>query len=114
MRMLVVTSKVVLTVAAIILCVTAGAVPADCPKISVACPDDGDTIQFTATVSPDNPDLSLKYQWKVTRGEIKSGQGTPNITVEADRNGQGIGATVEVQGLPANCANAASCYRTHF
>ena len=114
MRILTVKSRLVLALVTVIFCATAGAASSDCPTVSVACPDDGDTIQFTATVSPGNSELKLSYQWTVTRGEIKSGQGTPKITVDADRNGKGIGATVEVLGLPANCANKASCYRTHF
>jgi len=112
--MLLVTSKLVLVGVAIVLCATTIAAPADCPTISVGCPDGGDTIQFTATVTPDNPELKLTYQGTVSRGEIESGQGTPKITVDAERNGKGIGATVKVLGLPANCANVASCYRTHF
>jgi hypothetical protein len=113
-RMLLVTSKVIFIGVAIVLCATTIAAPADCPTISVACPADGDTLQFTATVTPANPDLKLTYQWTVSRGEIKSGQGTPQITVDAERNGKGLGATVEVSGLPAKCPNNASCYRTHF
>ncbi len=115
MRMLSVTSRVLVAVAVVILCVPAGAQgPAKCPTITVACPDGGETIQFTAKVSPENPALKLTYKWSVTRGEIKSGQGTPEITVDAERNGQGIGATVEVSGLPSKCANTVSCYVTHF
>lgn len=92
----------------------AGTTPADCPTITVACADDGPTIQFSASVTPDNPDLKTTYQWTVTRGEIKSGQGTAKIAVNAKRNGKGIGATVEVLGLPSKCAKNASCYVTHF
>ena len=114
MRMLSVTSRVLVAVAVVILCAPAGAGTAECPKITVACPDGGETIQFTAKVSPENPALKLTYKWSVTRGEIKSGQGTPEITVDAERNGQGIGATVEVSGFPSKCANNASCYVTHF
>jgi hypothetical protein len=92
----------------------AGATPADCPTITVACPDEGPTIQFSATVTPENSDLKLTYQWTVTRGEIKSGQGTTKIAVDAERNGKGIGATVDVLGLPSKCGRNASCYVTHF
>ena|SRR5580765_6559849 len=114
MRMLPVTKRVLLAVAVIGLYVLARAAPADCPTITVACPEAGSTIEFTAKVSPENAKLKLTYRWTVTRGEIKSGQGTPQITVYADRNGQGLGASVEVLGLRANCANKASCYVTHF
>jgi hypothetical protein len=111
--MLVVISKLLTTVVALVLCTTAAG-SADCPTISVACPDGRDTIQFTATVSLDDPNSKLTYQWTVTRGEIKSGQGTSKITVAADRNGKGLGAAVEVLGLATNCANTASCHVSHF
>jgi hypothetical protein len=114
MRMLSVTSKLLLTLAVIILCGGADAAPVDCPTISVACSEDGPTIQFAATVSPESPELKLTYQWTVTRGEIKSGQGTRKITLVAERNGRAIGATVEVLELSTNCANKASCTLTHF
>ena len=106
-------SKTLLLVTLVVVCVSVGAAP-DCPTVSVTCPSDRDALQFTATVSPDKPEIKLTYKWTVSRGEIKSGQGTPTITVEAERNGKGIGATVEVGGLPNNCPNQASCYITHL
>jgi hypothetical protein len=114
MRMLSLTSRVLFAAAVIVLCTHAGAAPSDCPTITVACSEDGPTIEFSATVSPENPNLKLTYKWTVSRGEIKSGQGTPKITVDAERNGKGLGATVEVLGLPMTCPNKAGCYRTHF
>ena len=112
--MLSLTPKTLFAAAVIVFCAQAGAAPLDCPTITVACPDDGPTIQFSAKVSPENPELKLTYQWTLSRGEIKSGQGTSKITVDAERNGKSMGASVEVLGLPGNCANKASCYVSHF
>ena len=114
MRMISLTSRVLFAAAVIVFCAGVAAAPSDCPTISVTCPDYKGPIEFSATVSPGNPDLKLTFQWTVTRGEIKSGQGTAKITVDAERNGKGLGASVEVIGVPANCANKASCYVTHF
>src|SRR6476661_5315939 len=76
MRMLSVTSRTPLVVVLIILCAGAHAAPVDCPTVSVAC-SEGLTIQFTATVSPENPELKLTYQWTVTRGETNLGRAHP-------------------------------------
>ncbi|MFZ0751885.1 MAG: hypothetical protein WAM70_21175 [Pyrinomonadaceae bacterium] len=87
----------------------------DCPTITVACPADRGPIEFTATVSPENAGLKVTFQWTVlSRGEITSGQGTSKITLDAERNGNSLGASVEVLGLPAKCLNTASCWFSHF
>lgn len=89
--------------------------PKECPTISVDCPSPDDReIAFTLRVKGEDPNVKLRYQWSITKGEIKSGQGTAKIILKADRDGSGIGASVEVLGLPAECANKASCYITHF
>ncbi|MBX3243095.1 MAG: hypothetical protein KF685_01350 [Acidobacteria bacterium] len=89
------------------------AIPDGCPEISVTGPAGviapGDPISFTAsikgTVSKD-----IKYTWTVSSGNIIEGQGTQRILVELreDSTGLTITATVEVEGLPAFCPNAAS------
>src|SRR5438045_509794 len=106
-------SKVLFVVGAVLLCAATTAAPFDCPTISVSCPDNKGPIEFSATMSPENPNLKLTFQWAVSRGEIKSGQGTSKITVDAERNGKSIGAWVEVSGLPSNCGNKASCFVSH-
>ena len=86
--------------------------PADCPVISVACPDSdsGPNVTFTANISGDDPDLKVTFNWTVTAGVIASGQGTPIITVDTTGfEGQSFSAAVEVGGLPGSCANTASC-----
>ena len=89
-------------------------VPKECPTISVACPIEDSWIAFIARVKDEDPNGKVGYQWSITRGKIKSGQGTAKITVKAERDGSGIGASVEVLGLPVECASKASCYITHF
>jgi len=103
-----------IALAIIALAAAASAAPGECPTISVECPSGENEIVFSVKVTRENPDCKLTYQWTITRGEIKSGQGTAIIIVEAERDGSGIGASVEVLGLPSACANKASCYRTHF
>ncbi|MFS8085202.1 MAG: hypothetical protein ACMG6H_06195 [Acidobacteriota bacterium] len=107
-------TKASITLAIIALAAAAIAAPRECPTISVECPSGEGEIVFAAKVTSENPDCKLTYQWSITRGEIKSGQGTAKIILKADRDGSGLGASVEVLGLPANCANKASCYITHF
>jgi hypothetical protein len=114
MRMPLAISKMLFVLGAVLLCATTAAAPADCPTISITCPSYEGPIEFTANVSPENPDLKLTFQWIVSRGEIKSGQGTSKITVDAERNGKSFGASVEVKGLPANCSKTASCWISHF
>src|SRR5713101_5769032 len=85
----------------------------DCPNVSVICPDNIDstkTIKFTARVAGGKPHGELSYGWSVTKGTIKSGQGTS--TIEVDLNGQdcqGLTATVEVNGIDPNCTRVVSC-----
>ena len=89
-------------------------IPKECPTITVECPNADGEIAFIASVKGEDPKVKLRYQWSITRGEIKSGQGTAKITLKAQRDGSGIGASVEVIGLTADCANKASCYTSHF
>lgn len=81
-----------------------------CPTSSVSCPSDvdvGSPITFTASVSGD---ASLTYNWSVSAGMIRSGQGTSSITVDtAGLSGQTVTATVELGGLDPSCSRTASC-----
>ena len=82
----------------------------DCPAISASCPDavdQGQPITFTVTVGA-LPDTG--YKWTVSVGIIKSGQGTPTITVDSvGLGGQNVTATVEVSGLNPACQRTSSC-----
>ena len=83
----------------------------ECPTIIVSCPDDVSpkTLTYTAHISGLERDQKVSYKWSVSRGKIKSGQGTSSITVGRPEEMYGLTATVEVGGLPNGCGNAASC-----
>jgi len=83
----------------------------ECPTITVSCPDDlsQKLLTYTAHISALEPDQKVSYKWTVSRGKIKSGQGTSSITVERPEEMHGFTATVEVEGFPKECGHAASC-----
>lgn len=88
--------------------------PSPCPIVDVIGPAgvtiSGETMTFTANVNSDD-DASLIYSWTVSDGTISEGQGTPIIkviTTTEPSEKEYITATVEVKGLPENCANKAS------
>ncbi len=78
-----------------------------CPNVSIYCPDvqqAGTPVTFTASVSGGTPGVTPVYNWKVSAGQILSGQGSPTITVDtAGLAGQPITATVEVEGYNLEC-----------
>lgn len=82
-----------------------------CPNVSIYCPDvqqAGTPITFTASVSGGTPGVTPVFNWRVSAGQIVSGQGSPTITVDtAGLAGQPITATVEVAGYNLECR--ASC-----
>jgi len=87
-----------------------------CPLITVSGPDapgpDG-SLTFTANVSGGDPNVTPTFRWKVSAGEIKGGQGTYTITVEASNAlGQFVTATLDVGGYERNqrsCPMSTSC-----
>ena len=83
----------------------------DCPGISVLPYSDqvtaGDTLMFTAVTK--FLKVNVTYNWSISAGTIISGQGTARILVNIkELSDQFVTATLEVGGLPANCANTAS------
>jgi hypothetical protein len=78
-----------------------------CPNVSIYCPDvqqAGTPVTFTASVSGGTAGVTPVYNWKVSAGQILSGQGSPTITVDtAGLAGQPITATVEVEGYNLDC-----------
>ena len=78
-----------------------------CPNVSIYCPDvqqAGTPVTFTASVIGGTPGVTPVYNWKVSAGQILSGQGSPTITVDtAGLAGQPITATVEVEGYNLDC-----------
>jgi hypothetical protein len=78
-----------------------------CPNISVACARPschGSPFHFMAQISEVPPSRTLSYQWRVSTGEIVSGQGTRSIKVVAP-DWSSLTATLSVIGLPTQCAN---------
>ena len=70
----------------------------------VACPDLCGTparpCKFTAKVKGKGAGRGLTYRWEVDKGKIKSGQGSPSITVDVGGEmAYGLTATVEVVGF---------------
>ena len=85
---------------------------AECPKIDMTYPDpfnEKAPLRFEARIEGADPDKKLKYSWFVSKGHIKSGQGTASIVVEAEgAERQGLTATVIICGLPYECENEIS------
>src|SRR2546425_11482659 len=85
----------------------------DCPTVSVTCPESDDftkPMKFKAKVVGRKTHGAVSYNWSITKGTIRNGQGTP--VIEVDLNGQdceGLTATVEINGYDPNCPRVASC-----
>jgi hypothetical protein len=87
--------------------------PASCPTVRVSCPDmvkAGADLTFTGNVSGGPSEVTPTFNWTVSAGSIKSGQGTSTIVVDtAGTGGQTITATVDVGGFAPECSTASSC-----
>ena len=99
-------------VALIALCVLGQLASAQCPKMETSgtyTVMDGDVITFSVSVNAGDLRFSPKYDWTVSAGKLKSGQGTSVIKVDTTGSGgQTVTATVEIGGMPASCGNTAS------
>lgn len=90
-----------------------GVCPIPCPNANISCPEDvqeGQTFECSISLSGGNPDSNITYNWSVSAGTIKEGQGTP--TIEIDTNGlaeKQITVTVNIGGLDPPCQRTASC-----
>jgi hypothetical protein len=93
--------------------VSAQDAPGSCPTVEVSCPDtvkEGADLKFTVAVSGGASGITPTYNWTVSAGSIKSGQGTSTIVVDtADTGGQTITATVDVGGFARECSTSSSC-----
>ena len=82
-----------------------------CPTISISCPEvvsEDQPLTFTARISGGSGGMTQSYNWTVTAGRIISGQGTPQITVDAHGlAGQTVRASIDVSGYGVPCE--ASC-----
>ena len=87
-----------------------------CHVPTVECPDTynpNSDLVFHAYVGYPRDGYTIKYRWTVrwarglSRGRIKSGQGTDTLVVSARRGI--VTATVEITGAPKECPQTASC-----
>ncbi len=79
-----------------------------CPNVSIYCPDTtaaGQPVTFTATASGGTPNVTPRYNWTVSAGNITSGQGTTSITVDTGGlAGRPVTAKIEVLGYELQCS----------
>src|SRR5690348_6286479 len=84
-----------------------------CPTVNVSCPDSveaGEELTFTAGVSDGDAHVDPTYNWTISAGTIRSGQGTSTIVVDTmDAGGMTITATVDVGGFDRACSTSQSC-----
>ena len=78
-----------------------------CPVLAIESSrtDKGEAL-FQVTADP-IPTGSITANWAISAGAIAWGQGTGSIAVEAAK-GTIVTATVEIGGLPAQCADTVS------
>jgi hypothetical protein len=84
------------------------------PRIGVVCSEgvkEGERATFDLEMSGDKYFFrGLKYQWSLSAGRIRKGQGHLRIEVDTvGLEGQRIVATVEIAGLPPEVSRTASC-----
>jgi hypothetical protein len=88
---------------------------AQCPTVTVSCPDTAQenlegALTFTANVSGGDPNVTPTFNWTVSAGAISSGQGTSSIKVDTTGiGGQTVTATVDVGGFLRECRTSNSC-----
>lgn len=58
-----------------------------CPVVSVSGPDrvikTGESFDLIASISGGSQDRAIMYNWTISAGEIVSGQGSPNVRIQA-------------------------------
>ena len=81
-----------------------------CPVFSIAGPSGvvapGAIANYTVVINSDNLAVGMKFTWTTSSGSIVAGQGTKSI--EVIQPNECITVTVEVEGLPQNCASTFS------
>ena len=84
------------------------AAPGMCPKINVAFAVTRATgPTFRVAARPPLKAAALTFNWSVSAGTIRKGQGTSKILITAPK-GTTITATVEIAGLPSQCTAVSS------
>ena len=83
-----------------------------CPTINLSSRIEGlpnNTWIYTAHLKNADPNLKLIYKWEYWIGnkinDIKSGQGTPQITIENVNTHEGIMVGLKIGGFPTGCDN---------
>ena len=82
----------------------------NCPVISVSRIEPASTdstVIYKANVQGGDSLVTPKFNWTVVAGKITSGQGSSEVSVEADGNST-ITVTVEVTGYASECRTTAS------
>jgi hypothetical protein len=83
-----------------------------CPTLQLSAPDlavEGTDVTFTMKLSEADQGVTPTYNWSVSAGTIKSGQGTPSIVVDTtDLGGQTVTASVDIGGLDPACERTRS------
>lgn len=93
---------------------TIGPQRSSCPVISVRCSDEkdccGSTRSFAVDITGGYIDRTPTFKWTVSKGKIKSGQGTDSIAVDAVCTAEKpLIVTVEVGNvIPEGCPSTAS------
>jgi hypothetical protein len=86
--------------------------PISCPTIVVNCRDAAPTsgpVTFTANISGLSASVRPTYEWTVSAGTIRNGQGTSSIQVDTTGlAGQAIVATLNVLGYDRTCTATCS------
>ena len=87
-----------------------------CPTVEVKCIS-GDCcdspFEFKVLVNNIRPTDKPVYKWSVSNGKIISGQGTAAIKVDSTGfEGHFVNASVEIDGIEADCALTASASQT--
>lgn len=77
-----------------------------CPSLEISTSHqtifEGDVITLKASIAS----KKATFRWSLSAGEIISGQGSETIQIKTENlGGDYLTATVEVKGLPANCAS---------
>jgi hypothetical protein len=88
-----------------------------CSQVSILGPGQvkqkSEPVKLRAVVSTDRPASELRFNWKVSAGNIKSGINTSEIIFELNSAGADYAEiSLEVEGLPTQCPGSAKHFVT--
>ncbi len=90
----------------------------ECTGLRIESPnyDSGkdEPLVLKALIDGIEKDGKLEYIWTVSRGSIKTGQGTPSITLEVEHKRASLVVEVEIKGLPDGCPGKTTFYVDHY